>query len=143
MAAKFCTNVFFICIDGVYHRPYPKENCPGCPHIPVQSVSYNDARTLVRSVYIQFQILRFSVKHQCLLLLISCYYIGFTLTGSLSGQWSVPLSLMTGSEDWGCHTKQDQGILMTGIDIELKKPCILQKEKTVILCVFFFSHWLK
>lgn len=59
---------FFVCIDGVYHQPYPKENCLGCPRIPVQSVSYNDARTLVGSVYIQFQILKLSVKHQCLLL---------------------------------------------------------------------------
>lgn len=37
-------------LDGVYHQPYPKENCLGCPRIPVQSVSYNDARTLVRSM---------------------------------------------------------------------------------------------
>lgn len=25
------------------------------------------------------------------------------------------------------------------IDVEFEKPCILQKEKTVILCVFFLS----
>lgn len=42
-------------IDGVYHQPNLKENCLGCPGIPVQSVSYNDARSLMRSVLRHFQ----------------------------------------------------------------------------------------
>ncbi|XP_061198017.1 putative N-acetylated-alpha-linked acidic dipeptidase isoform X1 [Saccostrea echinata] len=37
-------------LDGVYQQPNPKENCLGCPSIPVQSVSYNDARSLIRSM---------------------------------------------------------------------------------------------
>ncbi|XP_022343266.2 putative N-acetylated-alpha-linked acidic dipeptidase [Crassostrea virginica] len=37
-------------LDGVYHQPNLKENCLGCPGIPVQSVSYNDARSLMRSI---------------------------------------------------------------------------------------------
>lgn len=72
------------------------ENCPGCPRIPVQSVSYNDARTLVRSVYIKLQIFKIFSKTSMLAsfnkLLMYWFYFDWFPFRSMVGS-SVP-------DDW-------------------------------------------